>query len=267
MPVLKKPAAAISPGHRSYLRDLEAESACKRPRGPKRKRLTSVSPRQVRRRKALDAKTRTIVIGAGLGRCGTTGLALNLQRQGFAVTHEAGNTHSLDHRSTMKDHFALADQHKAGRHMRAAALVADIASAAEGASVAGDISWVHTQLAEEMLLADKRVEVVFLYRDDVEAWVKSVVAHAPRPRLPETLVFRGAGIDASKGDRAQRLKLYRRFVLAKGQDLKRRYAGRVHVVATERLTAWGKQFIERLGGEEGYDPDAGRNAAGVTRGR
>ena len=56
MPVVKKPAAAISRAHRSHLRDVEAESACKRPRGPKRKRLTSVSPRQVRRRKALERR-------------------------------------------------------------------------------------------------------------------------------------------------------------------------------------------------------------------
>ena len=48
---------------------------------------------------------RTIVIGAGTGRVGSTCLAANLQRQGFDVSHEAGNPASIDKRSGFRDYF------------------------------------------------------------------------------------------------------------------------------------------------------------------
>ena len=215
----------------------------------------------------MDATTETIIIGAGLGRSGTTGLAVNLQRQDFAVSHEAGNGHSIDYRRTMKDHFSLAEQDEAARKKHASAIVADIVAAGRGESVVGDISWVHTQLAEELLQADKRVQVVFLYRKDVAAWVKSVLLHAPKPGLPETIVLRGADIDARKGDRGQRLKLYRRFVITKAKSLARRYKDRIHIVATEDLTKWGRMFVKRLGGKAGYDANAGKNTGSITSGR
>ena len=55
---LKKPAAALSRSRRTELRADETESALKRPPGPKRKRQTAVSDRQLRRRNALDQHAR-----------------------------------------------------------------------------------------------------------------------------------------------------------------------------------------------------------------
>ena len=70
--------------------------------GPKtRAGIWKKQERARRRREAI----RTIVIGAGTGRVGSSCLAANLQRQGFDVSHEAGNPASIDKRHGFRDRF------------------------------------------------------------------------------------------------------------------------------------------------------------------
>jgi hypothetical protein len=184
-----------------------------------------------------------------------------MQRQGFSVTHEAGNTHSINHRVSMKDQFSLRSVTTQIRARRAAAIIKDILSFGAGARVVGDVSHVHSQIMEELLAVDDRVKIVFQFRE-TEAWVKSVLAHAPRTGLPETLLLQGWGIDSTTaGDRLSRLAAFKVAQLQHAKALKRMYPGRVHLVPLEGLTAWGREFVAGCGGHIPYSAFVGRNAS------
>ena len=76
----------------------------RRPGASEPKTKAGIWKKQQRERHRREA-IRTIVIGAGTGRVGSTCLAANLQRQGFDVSHEAGNPASIDKRHGFRDRF------------------------------------------------------------------------------------------------------------------------------------------------------------------
>ena len=153
-----------------------------------------------RHRARLEGKVKKIVIGAGWGRSGTTSLAVNFQKQdGWRVTHEAGNTKSIDYCEVMKDKFSLRELSSSRQKNRASEMKASIALDSCGAKVVGDVSHVHSQIPEEFLLADDRVVFVFVHRrSDVGGWVASVKRHNPSGGLVENLLLQGWGITAEE---------------------------------------------------------------------
>ncbi len=208
----------------------------------------------------------TLLIGCGLGRCGTTSLSCNLQCQGWRVTHESGNNHSPDYRASVQDRFGLAARPAKVRKAHAAKIIADILAFSAGGDLGGDVSWVHSQIMQELLEADPRVILVVLYRKNAAAWLKSVAQHAPVPGRPETIVLKAEGISpAATGDRSARLRLCRNVVVKRAKAMQKLFGERVRLVAVEDLTAWGGAFVLELGGAEGFDAERGRNATGTTR--
>ena len=152
----------------------------------------------------------TIVIGAGLGRCGTTNYAMNLQQQGWAVSHEAGNTNALDYNEALKDRFNLRDGDAEHRELYATNFIKQLILSKPGKpAIVGDVSHVHSQIMGDFLKVDERVCVTFLHNSDLDKWVASVVNHHPQGGRVETNLLAGRGIDATKfPDRTSRLKAY-----------------------------------------------------------
>ncbi len=262
MPARKRPAAVLGACSRRLARAAGNAAACQRPRGPKRSPVTEISARARHKREALAAQTKVIVMGVGMGRSGTMSLAVNLQRQdGWRVTHEAGNTHSMEWRPSMRDRFTLREQTPARRQAIAKNVINDVVAFAAGGAVAGDISWTHLELAKELLVADTRVHVVAQFRDDISGWIKSVEGHG-RAGLPATLFMRGHGITAADGPRSTRLRKLYKSCLADMRKLSRQFPGRCHVVLLSQLQTWADTFTKDHGGSAEYDCELGRNATG-----
>ena len=88
-PVLaRKPAASLSAPSRSRLRAGGAEMPALRRRGPLLKPDSELSASGRKHRRRGLKKVETCIMGAGLGRCGTTNFAANCQKQSFKVSHE-----------------------------------------------------------------------------------------------------------------------------------------------------------------------------------
>ena len=260
-----RPAARLSASRRGSLR-ASGESVCKRPRGPKPKLKAAVSDRAKRKRDQKLTNTERIIVGAGFGRCGTTNLAANLQNQGFRVTHEAGNTNSVDYRRAVKDKFTLRSATPEVKARHAKALVADLLAFGAGARVVGDLSHVHSQVLQEVLDADERVHVAFQYRRCTRDWLTSVLAHSPRPGLPETLLLRGWGIaSSSHGERLARLRAFKVAQLRHARQLQKQYPTRLHLVELGDLSIWGQAFVTACGGQTAYSASLGRNARSLSR--
>ena len=88
-PVLaRKPAASLSAPSRNRLRKGGAEMPALRRRGPPLKPDSELSASGRKHRRRGLKKVETCIMGAGLGRCGTTNFAANCQKQSFKVSHE-----------------------------------------------------------------------------------------------------------------------------------------------------------------------------------
>ena len=198
--LFRRPSAHLSAPSRHRIRSSGSESACIRRTGPKTKDFARLGESGKRHRARLEAKVKRIVIGAGWGRSGTTSLAVNFQKQGgWRVTHEAGNTQSIDFCMAMKDSFSLRAMTSDRRVNHASKLKAAIALESCGAEVAGDISHVHSQIIEELLQTDDRVVVVFMHRkSDMPGWVDSVMRHHPQGGRVENFLLQGWGITAEE---------------------------------------------------------------------
>ena len=161
-------------------------------------------------RKARLKHVEHILIGAGLGRSGTTNLAMNLHNQGWSVSHEAGNNGALDFTAKLQDKFTIRTWPRDRRAKWAKQFLNDMILAKPSAStIVGDVSHVHSQSMSDFLEADKRVAVVFLYRSRLNEWVESVKNHQTKPGFVETHLMQSRGVTAEKfPDRGQRLKEY-----------------------------------------------------------
>ena len=124
------------------------EACVKRKPGRKpKKSIKQLSRSAAFARKAKRRATRIIVVGAGPGRVGSTAVAAHLQREGFYVTHESGNTKSVnfDKAAAVTDHFNLFAKPKEFKQSVADQKILNWLDRASGARVVGDISLTNTQ--------------------------------------------------------------------------------------------------------------------------
>ena len=88
------------------------------------------------------------MIGAGTGRVGSTCLAANLQRQGFDVSHEAGNPASIDRRHGFRDRFRTSHMSTEKMDSIAKDMLRILLLNPRCTPVVGDISWSNSKFAE-----------------------------------------------------------------------------------------------------------------------
>ena len=210
----------------------------KRVPGPKvKKGINKLSRSAFYKRRAKRLDTKVIVVGAGPGRVGSTALAAHLQREGFHVTHEAGNSRSVDFDpgTSVPDHFNLFAKPKKFKLLVANEKVLAWLDRASGASVVGDIGLSNTQHMEELLEADKRVVLVrvvlVVQLRDPGPFAASVIRALPRCGLVETGLMQARGITAATvPDRQKRLQMYMRLVTEEAAKLRKKYGDRVWIV-------------------------------------
>ena len=164
----------------------------RRPRGgrpgassPKTK--AGIWKKQQRERHRREA-IRTIVIGAGTGRVGSTCLAANLQRQGFDVSHEAGNPASIDMRHCFRDRFRASHMSTEEMDSIAFDMLRILRLNPRCTPLVGDISWSNSKFAEPLLKYNTRVRVVFQTRPHL-AFAKSHMQHHPSVYRRETILL------------------------------------------------------------------------------
>ena len=217
--------------------------------------------RERHRREAI----RTIVIGAGTGRVGSTCLAANLQRQGFDVSHEAGNPASIDKRHGFRDRFRTSHMSTEKLDSIAKDMLSILLLNPRCTPVVGDISWSNSKFAEPLLRYDRRVQVVFQTRPHL-AFAKSHMQHHPRVNRWETVLLNDWGIRAEHvPKREDRLRLWSPEILKLAKVVKSMYPGRVHIVALKDLNSFGEGFVTALGGFTPWDSACGVNASGTSR--
>ena len=205
--------AALQAPQRSKLRAtgrLANPRARGRPRQAAKPKSRAGAWKRAQKDRARQQALQHIIIGAGVGRCGSTCLAANLQNQGWDVSHEAGNSRSLDRRANFTDRFKLHCAPKSAKRTSADNMVEHLHTNPRAQAVVGDISWTNTPLAEAMLESDPRVRIVFQTRPP-EQWVTSHLRHHARPGRWEGLVLRAYGIKkAQEPIRRMRLILWAR---------------------------------------------------------
>ena len=217
--------------------------------------------RERHRREAI----RTIVIGAGTGRVGSTCLAANLQRQGFDVSHEAGNPASIDKRRGFQDRFGTSHMSTEKMDSLAKDMLRILLLNPRCTPVVGDISWSNSRFAEYLLRNSTRVQVVFQTRPH-RAFAKSLMQHHPRVNLWENVLLNDWGICAEHvPKREDRLMLWSTKILKLAKVVKSMYPGRVHIVALKDLNSFGEGFVKALGGTTPWDSACGINASGTSR--
>ena len=217
--------------------------------------------RERHRREAI----RTIVIGAGTGRVGSTCLAANLQRQGFDVSHEAGNHASIDRRNGFRDRFGTSGMSTAKMDSIAKDMLRILLLNPRCTPVVGDISWSNSKFAEPLLRYNTRVQVVFQTRPHL-AFAKSLMQHHPRVNRWETVLLNDWGIRAEHvPKREDRLRTWSEKVLKSARVVKAKYKDRVHIVALKDLSSFGEGFVKALGGTTPWDSACGVNASGTSR--
>ena len=221
--------------------------------------------KRAHRDRARQQALQHIIIGAGVGRCGSTCLAANLQNQGWDVSHEAGNSRSLDRRASFTDRFKLHCAAKSAKRTIADKMVEHLRTNPRAQAVVGDISWTNTPLAEAMLESDPRVCIVFQTRPP-EQWVTSHLRHHARPGRWEGLVLKAYGIKkAQEPSRRMRLILWARSVAREAKRLKAKWPRRVAIVPLCKLNSWGRNFLRHLGAPKPWDGERGKSAEGESR--
>ena len=206
------------------------------------KKLDALSKSARNARIAKRKKTDIIVVGAGPGRVGSTALATHLQREGFRVSHEAGNPCSVDHApgQVKQDTFNVFGKGPDQRLVVARAKVDEWLDRALGERVVGDVGLANTQLMREFLLADPRVVLVAQVRDE-DSYARSALTVTRGQARWETHVYHDRGILASELPRKEdRLKEHMRQVKAEGVALLREFGPkRVKVIDVTELAKKG----------------------------
>ena len=230
--------------------------------GPKNR--AGIWKKQERARRRREA-TRAIVIGAGTGRVGSSCLAANLQRQGFDVSHEAGNPASIDKRHGFRDRFRTSHMSTEKMDSIAKETLRILLLNPRCTPVVGDISWSNSRFAEYLLRNNTRVQVVFQTRPHL-AFAKSHMQHHPRVNLWETVLLNDWGICAEHvPKREDRLRTWSKNMLKRAKLVKKIYPDRVHIVALDDLNSFGDGFVKALGGITPWDSACGVNASSTSR--
>ena len=236
----------------------------RRPGASEPKTKAGIWKKQQRERRRREA-IRTIVIGAGTGRVGSTCLAANLQRQGFDVSHEAGNPASVDKRHGFRDRFQTSHMSTEKMDRIALDMLRILRLSPRCTPVVGDISWSNSKFAEPLLKYNTRVQVVFQTRPHL-AFAKSHMQHHPRVNRWETILLNDWGIWAEDvPKREDRLRTWSEKVLKRAKEVKEIYPDRVHIVALKDLNSCGEGFVKALGGTTPWDSACGVNASGTSR--
>ena len=236
----------------------------RRPGASEPKTKAGIWKKQQRERRRREA-IRTIVIGAGTGRVGSTCLAANLQRQGFDVSHEAGNPASVDKRHGFRDRFQTSHMSPEKMDRIALDMLRILRLSPRCKPVVGDISWSNSMFAEPLLKYNTRVRVVFQTRPHL-AFAKSHMQHHPSVHRWETMLLNDWGIWANAmPNREDRLAMWSKKVLEFAEEVKDKYPDRVHIVALKDLNKFGQGFVKALGGTTPWDSACGTNASGMSR--
>ena len=263
--------SALAKSGRARLR-AQGEAAMLRKTGPRLKKLGSLSRSARFARLAQRRRTQTIVAGAGPGRVGSTALVAHLQREGFSVSHESGNTRSADHDpvANSQDVFTLRAQPEAKRLVVARAKVQEWLDRALGEKVVGDVGLANSQIMRELLLADPRVVLVVQVRDE-DAYARSATTITTKQARWETNLFLARGITAATyPQKTDRLKEYMRQIQVEAGKLKTEFGpARVQILPLNQLQRKGSGLLKRLGANNHqWDPALGRNASeGASEGR
>ena len=190
--------------------------------GPKTR--AGIWKKQERARRKCEA-TRAIVIGAGTGRVGSSCLAANLQRQGFDVSHEAGNPASIDKRHGFRDRFRTSHMSTEKMDSIAKDMLRILLLNPRCTPVVGDISWSNSRFAEYLLRNNTRVQVVFQTRPHL-AFAKSHMQYHPRANLWETVLLNDWGICAEHvPKREDRLRTWSKKMLKHAKLVKKDLPG------------------------------------------
>ena len=236
----------------------------RRPGASEPKTKAGIWKKQQRERRRREA-IRTIVTGAGTGRVGSTCLAANLQRQGFDVSHEAGNPASIDKRHGFRDRFQTSRMSTEAMDRIAFDMLRILRLNPRCTPVVGDISWSNSKFAEPLLKYNTRVQRVFQTRPHL-AFAKSHMQHHPRVNLWEIILLNDWGIWAEDvPKREDRLTTWSKKVLECAEEVKHKYPDRVHIVALKDLHKFGEGFVNALGGTTPWDSACGVNASGTSR--
>jgi len=258
----------LSKAQRSKLRCVGVSSNL-RARGRKRYVLLPMSRgglwKRQHRDRVLRKAVKCIIIGCGIGRCGSSCFAANLQRQKWDVSHEAGNPSSSDRRPGFRDRFAIVKKPKRVKDKLVSVMYLQLLKNPRNQPVVGDVSWANSVYAEAFLKMDQRVTVVFQTRP-LNSWLRSYMKLHPTVTLWESVLLRSYGIDVERTPlREHRLIKWARRMYLLGRRLKAKYRGRVHIVPLGRLNTWGKKFLRTHGGIKIWDRHYGLNAASSCR--
>ena len=236
-----------------------------RGRGPRPVRDISTLSRnaQYERRRKRNA-TRTIIAGAGPGRVGSTALACHLQREGFKVTHEAGNKMSADFdpHAAAPDTFNLYEKTQEQRLAVAKSRVEEWLDKGRGAVVAGDVGLSNSQIMHELLLADPRVMLVVQVRDPAQYAKSWLAINGNKQALWETILLQSRGITAARFPQKEaRVKQYMRDLIAEAYRLQCKFGlSRVRIVDVKDLATEGPKLLRELGATNTtWDMRLGRN--------
>ena len=240
------------------------EAAMRRKPGPLRKPLSKLSRSARHARLALRANTRCIVVGAGPGRVGSTALAARCQREGFAVSHEGGNTRSADHdkRYCIGDKFTTFSKSDEEKANLATKLIESWLDRSLGEAVVGDIGLANTQLMKAFLEADPRVLLIVQLREPTsfaDNWVKV----SKKPALWETHLMTSRGLTANRyPSRVECLRRYMRMIVDETRRLQKAHgSSRVHLVDVKDLSDVGPTILKQLGAKKcTWDRELGRNS-------
>ena len=179
------------------------------------------------------------MIGAGTGRVGSTCLAANLQRQGFDVSHEAGNPASIDKRHGFRSRFGTSHMSTEKMDSIAKDMLRILLLSPRCTPVVGDISWSNSKFAEPLLKYSARVQVVFQTRPHL-AFAKSHMQHHPRADRWEIILLNDWGIRAEHvPKREDRLRTWSGEMLKRAEVVKAIYPDRVHIVALDDSNSFG----------------------------
>ena len=200
-----------------------------------------------------------ILLGASVGRSGTTQMSMHCQKAGAAVTHERCNPYSPHWNGELRDKFTLFSKPKQVKEKFVDKLLENITRESAGSSIVGDISHTHSQYMDEAL---KNPNVILLAQTrQPESYATSCISFGRTSRA-ETMLLRSRGITAKTGSRKERLMAYQTHFQKEVSKLQRRYGKkRVIIQPLEDLSKKGPEILKSIGLKVKWDAQLGKNAS------